>query len=135
MGYWTGQLFSQIQELQYVDLLGRSLLHVGDRFGLLPMKHPPVEAPYKTPYRYIAAPAQEDAKPCIRVSSDGSSKDYVGGGGVAILPPCGRLPEDVVLVSIPIAGRCTNIRAELIAAAYALRVCVRNFVGTSQDTE
>ena len=27
------------QELQYVDLLGRSLLHVGDRFWLLPMKH------------------------------------------------------------------------------------------------
>ena len=30
-----------------------------------------------------------------------------------------------MLVSIPIAGRCTNIRAELIAAAYALRVCAK----------
>ena len=37
----------------------------------------------------------------------------------------GRVPEDWVLISVPIPDRCTNIRAELIAATQALKVCAR----------
>ena len=111
--------------LEFVELLGRSLLHVGDRFWLLPMRHPPVEEPYDLAYKYVPGPESESNQAIFRVSSDGSSSDYVGGAGVVILPPYGRVPEDLVLISVPIPDRCTNIRAELIAAAQALKVCAR----------
>ena len=43
-----------------------------------------------------------------------------------MLPPYGRIPDDLVLISVPVADRCTNIiRAELIAATQALQVCAR----------
>ena len=111
--------------LEFVELLGRSLLHVGDRFWLLPLRHPPVEEPYEVAYQHVPGPEAEMNQGVFRVSSDGSSSDYVGGAGITVLPPYGRIPDDLVLFSLPIANRCTNIRAELIAAARALQVCAR----------
>ena len=111
--------------LEFVELLGRSLLHVGGRFWLLPMKTPPCREPYDRAYKYVPGPESESNQAIFRVSSDGSSSDYVGGAGVVILPPYGRVPEDLVLISVPIPDRCTDIRAELIAATQALKVCAR----------
>ena len=112
-------------DLSDVELLGRSLLQVGDKFWLLPFRHVPVESPYPSPYTFVPAPDDTTNQACCRISSDGSAHNYEGGGGLAILPPYGRIPEDLVLVSIPISGRCTNIRAELVAATTGLSLAYR----------
>ena len=87
------------------------------------MRHPRVEEPYDASEKFVPSPDFDTNQGTFRVSSDGSSTDYVGGAGITVLPPYGRIPEDLVTISVPIADRCTNIRAELIAAAQALEVC------------
>ena len=56
----------------------------------------------------------------ICVACDGSKKGNKMGGGIAILPPYGQVPQDVVVCGYPFRGTpATNVRAELLAATKA----------------
>ena len=107
--------------LQDVDLQGRSLLQIGEKFTLLPFRHVPVEAAYETSFRFIPEARVFDNERAIQVCSDGSSKNKKGALAVAFLAPYAPIHE-AVLAQAAISGVCTSTRAEIRAAVQALRM-------------
>ncbi|CAE7319120.1 pol [Symbiodinium sp. CCMP2592] len=118
--------------LQHLDLRGRMLLQNGDVFSLLPVRHVPVETAHPSsflcvdlePEARITDPGQSEH--LLRVFSDGSAPQGrhaagPGGGAVVILPPYGNI-QDAIVSYFRIPGPCSNIEAEVRAAAHALRM-------------
>ena len=108
-----------------VDLRGRALSKVGDDFHLLPLRHPPVDPPYATAFIEHPEMTPEDVEYAIRVSTDGSCMRGQGGAAAVLLPPYGDIEADAVVIQQAIPGRCTNIRAELVAACKGLQAIKR----------
>ena len=107
--------------LEDVDLRGRKLLHSGDLFSLLPLRHPPVEEPYDAAYEHVPRFQDDTEQAQLRVATDGSSFRGIGGVGVCILPPYGDILQDAVIIQAAVPGRATNIRAEILAATQGLK--------------
>ena len=105
-------------DLETCDLHGRMLLQVGDTFKLLAMRHPPVEEPYETSYKWIPPPDDLLDVESVTFCSDGSSKIAHGSYGVVILAPYAEL-QAAIIAQGRIDGYCTNIRAEIVAACQA----------------
>ena len=105
-------------DLETCDLHGRMLLQVGDTFKLLAMRHPPVEEPYETSYKWIPPPDDLLEVESVTFCSDGSSKIAHGSYGVVILAPYAEL-QAAIIAQGRIDGYCTNIRAEIVAACQA----------------
>ena len=101
------------------------LLQVGESFKLLAMRHPPVEEPYPSSYKYVPAPDELDDAGAVTFCSDGSSKLAHGSYGVTILAPYAEI-ESAIIAQGRVDGYCTNIRAEIVAACHAL-VLVKQF--------
>ena len=100
------------------DLHGRMLLQVGEKFRLLAMRHPPVEEPYPSAYKYVAPTDCNDDVQAVVFCSDGSSKLAHGSYGVVILASYAELGSAIVAQG-RVDGYCTNIRAEIVAACQA----------------
>ena len=100
------------------DLHGHMLLQVGEKFRLLAMRHPPVEEPYPSAYKYVAPTDCNDDVQAVVFCSDGSSKLAHGSYGVVILAPYAELGSAIVAQG-RVDGYCTNIRAEIVAACQA----------------
>ncbi|CAE7653091.1 unnamed protein product [Symbiodinium sp. CCMP2592] len=112
--------------LHQVDLCHRCLLRTGDRFWLLPQTHPPIDPPYQSSYQVTENSECQDEVSCFCVACDGSKKGRKLGGGVAIMPLYGEVPQDVVVCGYPFQGApFTNIRAELLAAIKAVEECLQ----------
>ena len=120
------------QSPEDVDLKGCQLVQNGDLFSLLHTRHPPVEEPYSTSFVCLSTPsceihAEGDSENVLRVFSDGSAPNNrrgqagTGGGAVVILGPY-ALVERATVCYFQIPKPCTNIQAELHAAAQALRM-------------
>ena len=101
-------------------------------FSLLHTRHPPVEEPYSTSFVCLSTPscephAEGDSENVLRVFSDGSAPNNRrgqagnGGGAVVVLSPY-TLVERATVCYFQIPKPCTNIQAELQAAAQALRM-------------
>ena len=113
-------------DLHHVDLCGRCLLRTGDRFWLLPQTHPPIDPPYPSSFQHVPHTEEATEAACFCVACDGSRKGVHLGLGVAILPPYGSFPQDVVVFRQRGGGSpATNIRAELLAATKALEMCLQ----------
>ena len=84
-------------DLHHVDLCGRCLLRTGDRFWLLPQTHPPIDPPYPSSFQHVPHTEEATEAACFCVACDGSRKGVHLGLGVAILPPYGSFPQDVVV--------------------------------------
>ena len=119
--------FKSLQPLTYypdltrVDLQGRSLLQVGEKFTLLPFRHVPIEPDYESSFQFVPAVAVEDTDAVLQVCSDGSSRDRKGALAVSFLAPYTPIEHSVVSQAA-IQGTCTSIRAEIRAAIQALRM-------------
>ncbi|CAE6941294.1 BXL5 [Symbiodinium sp. CCMP2592] len=113
--------------LHQVDLCHRCLLlRTGDRFWLLPQTHPPIDPPYQSSYQVVENSDSHDEVACFCVACDGSKKGRKLGGGVALIPPYGEVPRDVVVCGYPFQGApVTNVRAELLAAIKAVEKCLQ----------
>ena len=107
------------QNLESCDLQGRMLLQVGETFKLLAMRHPPIEEPYPSSYKYVPPPDEDDDLQSIVFCSDGSSKLAHGSYGVTIAGPYADV-HSVIIAQGRIDGYCTNIRAEIVAACNAI---------------
>ena len=107
--------------LEHVDLQGRSLLQIGEKFTLLPFRHVPIEPEYDTSFRFVPEVSVFDNDKAVQVCSDGSSKNKRGGLAVAFLAPYAPL-HDAILAQASIPGDCTSTRAELRAAIQALKM-------------
>ena len=105
-------------DLHNCDLHGRMLLQVGEKFRLLAMRHPPVEEPYPSAYKYVAPNDCNDDIQAVVFCSDGSSKLAHGSYGVVILAPYAEL-SSAIIAQGRVDGYCTNIRAEIVAACQA----------------
>ena len=104
-----------------------------DFFTLLPTRHPPVEEPYSvsfldlTPLSNLEDASSGFSECLLRVHSDGSANNNrrgqpgTGGGAVVVLPPYSEV-VDAVVCHFQVPKPCTNIQAELQAAAQALRM-------------
>ena len=68
------QPLSYYPDLTRVDLLGRSLLQVGEKFTLLPFRHVPVEQPYDSSYTLVPSVEDHADETTIQVCSDGSHR-------------------------------------------------------------
>ena len=121
------------QNPEEIDLKGCQLVQNNDFFTLLPIRHPPVEEPYATSFVNITQSADDSGQEIgaqehlFRVYSDGSASNNkkgqagFGGGAVVILAPYQEL-DRATICHFRIAQPCTNIQAELQAAAQALRM-------------
>ncbi|CAE7360009.1 pol [Symbiodinium sp. CCMP2592] len=120
--------------LEQLDLRGRMLLRNGDVFSLLPTRHVPVETAHPSsflsidlePEARVTDPSQSEH--LLRVFSDGSApqgrhntQGGPGGGAVVLLPPYGDI-QDAIVSYFRIPGPCSNIEAEVRAAAHALKM-------------
>ncbi|CAE7836810.1 nmt [Symbiodinium sp. CCMP2592] len=113
-------------DLRSVDLCRRCLLRTGDRFWLLPQTHAPIDRPYPSSFEHVLDAEDQDDIGHFCIACDGSRKGVLMGAGVALLPPYGEVPSDVVIAGYPISGGpSTNIKAELIAATKALEMALR----------
>ena len=106
-------------DLETCELHGRMLLQVGETFKLLAVRHPPVEEPYPTSYKFIPPPDEDDDLHSVVFCSDGSSKLAHGSYGVIIAAPYAEV-DSVIIGQGRIDGYCTNIRAEIVAACHAM---------------
>ena len=106
--------------LPEVDLLGRCLLQIGDRFKLLPFRHVPVEPPYGTSYEVVPEVHFSVDTALIQVCSDGGSKSNEGSIAVTLLAPYASL-EEAVIFQQKIPRPCSNNKAELLAGIAALK--------------
>ena len=121
------------QSPELVDLKGCQLVQSNDFFTLLPIRHPPIEEPYAVSFLNITKLSQDTGadvgaqEHLLRVYSDGSATNNkkgqagFGGGAVAVPAPYNELASAKVC-HFKIAKPCTNIQAELQAAAQALRM-------------
>ena len=107
-------------DLSSVDLHGRCLLQVGETFKLLPFRHVPIEEPYGTSFEVWPESQVEVDTDCFQVCSDGGCKHGVGSLAVTLLAPYAPLSDAIILQS-RIPDRCTNNKAELLAAVVALK--------------
>ena len=89
---------------------------MGDRFKLLP-RHVPIVTPYGTSFEVIP---EVDQKAFFQVCSDGGSKSNEGSIAVTILAPYAPL-QDAIILQQKIPRRCSNNKAELLAAVAALK--------------
>ena len=105
--------------MERVDLHGRSLLQVGEKFTLLPFRHVPVEEPYLSSYTFIPSPSAHDNEASVQVVSDGSHKNKRGALAVCFLGPYAPI-EQAVIAQKRVEGECTSTKAELRAAIQAL---------------
>ena len=112
-------------DLSHCELHGRMLLQIGEAFKLLAMRHPPVEEPYPSSYKWIAPPNDLDELGTVTFCSDGSSKLAHGSYAVTILAPYAEI-ESAIIAQGRIDGYCTNIRAEIVAACHAFTL-IRQF--------
>ena len=108
-------------QLQTVDLLGRSLLQVGERFILLPFRHVPVEEAYDSAFQFVPDVSVDDSEAVIQVCSDGSCKNKQGALAVSFLAPYAPL-EQAVLAQASIQGVCKSTRSEIRAGVQALKM-------------
>ena len=108
-------------QLENVDLLGRCLLQVGEKFVLLPFRHVPVEAAYDTSFQFIAEVQTHDSDTAVQVCSDGSSRHNKGALAVSFLAPYAPI-EQAVISQASISGTCTSTRAEIRAAIQAFKM-------------
>ncbi|CAE7828197.1 unnamed protein product [Symbiodinium sp. CCMP2592] len=121
---------------EQVDLLGCQLVQNEDRFSLLPPRHVPVEEPYATSFFRIKSPLDDHLQDTggqehvLRVYTDGSAQQnrrgqaQAGGSSVVVLAPYG-LVEEATVCYFKVPQPCTNIQAELHAAAQALQMIRR----------
>ena len=121
------------QSPENVDLKGCQLVQNQDFFTLLPLRHPPVEEPYSTSFLNITSRSDDTGQEIgaqehlFRVYSDGSATQNrrgcagFGGAAVVVLAPYTRV-EQASVCHFRVAKPCTNIQAELQAAAQALRM-------------
>ena len=107
-------------QLENVDLLGRCLLQVGEKFVLLPFRHVPVETAYDTSFQFIAEVQTHDSDTAIQVCSDGSSRHNKGALAVSFLAPYAPI-EQAIISQASIPGTCTSTRAEIRAAIQAFK--------------
>ncbi|CAE6971092.1 unnamed protein product [Symbiodinium sp. KB8] len=126
----TTKFYSQPPE--EVDLKGCQLVQNGDFFTLLHTRHPPVEEPFATSFVCLTtapceAQTEGNFENVLRVFSDGSAPNNrrgqagVGGAAVVMLSPY-ALVEQATVCYFQVPQPCTNIQAELQAAAQALRM-------------
>ena len=108
-------------DLERVDLLGRSLLQIGEKFTLLPFRHVPVEEAYLSSFTCVPSPDNDSHQACVQVVSDGSHRSTVGGIAVGFLAPYALL-EQAVIGQAKVAGPCTSTKAEILAAILALKM-------------
>ena len=108
-------------DLPTVDLLGRSLLQIGEKFVLLPFRHVPVEPEYESSFRFIPEVSISENEAAVQVCSDGSSRDSRGALAVAFSAPY-SLIENAVVAQALVYGTCTSTRAEIRAAVQALKM-------------
>ena len=127
----TTKFYSQPPE--EVDLKGCQLVQNGDFFTLLHTRHPPVEEPFATSFVCLTttpceAQTEGNFENVLRVFSDGSAPNNrrgqagVGGAAVVMLSPPYALVEQATVCYFQVPQPCTNIQAELQAAAQALRM-------------
>ncbi|CAE7036952.1 unnamed protein product, partial [Symbiodinium sp. CCMP2456] len=139
--HWTTQTGVQSNKFyseppEAVDLRGCQLVQHGDKFSLLHTGHPPIEEPFAVSFLRLSeapdsGPDDHDEEHVLRVYSDGSASNNRkgqagdGGGAVVLLPPYGDTSK-MTVCHFKIRRPCTNIQAELQAAAQALRM-IRTF--------
>ena len=120
------------QTPEEVDLRGCQLVQNGDFFTLLHTRHPPVEEPCATSFVCLTttpceAHAEGSSEDVLRVFSDGSAPNNrrgqagIGGAAVVVLSPY-TLVEQATICYFQVPRPCTNVQAELHAAAQALRM-------------
>ena len=112
---------SYYDNLETVDMLGRSLLQVGEKFTLPPFRHVPVEQPYETSFSFVPVTDESKDDLTIQFCSDGSHKSGQGAGAVVVLPPYTPIQEAVV-AQFRVQGRCTSTKAEIRSAILALKM-------------